>query len=104
MLDYLCNRLYTLPEKEVERYLSQLCQLVLLRPGSSLEKVMVDLCAQSLRIAVKASGGLWCTVPCCVERGGVAWHARASFGISRCASQSRRVAGCRVPVVWCVAL
>ena len=40
-------------KQEVERYLSQLCQLVYLRPGSSLEKVLVDLCAQSLRIAVK---------------------------------------------------
>ncbi|GAB4820846.1 hypothetical protein N2152v2_007892 [Parachlorella kessleri] len=38
VLDYLCNRLYTLPEKEVERYLSQLCQLVYQRPGSSLER------------------------------------------------------------------
>ena len=56
VLDYLCNRLYTLPEKEVERYLSQLCQMVYQRPGSSLERVLVDLCAQSLRVAVKARG------------------------------------------------
>jgi hypothetical protein len=57
VLDYLCNRLYTLPEKDMERYLSQLGQLVYLRPGSSLERVLVDLCAQSLRIAVKARTG-----------------------------------------------
>ncbi|PRW56340.1 phophatdylinositol 4-kinase [Chlorella sorokiniana] len=51
--DYLCNRLYGLPEREVERYLSQLTQLCFQRPGSSLERVIIDLCAQSLRIAVK---------------------------------------------------
>lgn len=51
--DYLCNRLYALPEKGLERYLSQLCQLIVSRPGCSLERVMVDLCARSLRIAVK---------------------------------------------------
>lgn len=51
--DYLCNRLYGLPEADVERYLSQLCQLCVSRPRSPLERVMVDLCAQSLRLAVK---------------------------------------------------
>ena len=55
--DYLCNRLYTLPEVEVERYLSQLCQLCVSRPGSNLERVLVDLCAQSLRLAVKVRKG-----------------------------------------------
>ncbi|KAK9837506.1 hypothetical protein WJX81_007387 [Elliptochloris bilobata] len=51
--DYLCNRLYTLPEEQVEVYLSQLCQLIINRPHSPLERVLVDLCARSLRIAVK---------------------------------------------------
>ncbi|KAL4457452.1 hypothetical protein ABPG75_012317 [Micractinium tetrahymenae] len=55
VLDYLCNRLYTLPERDVERYLSQLTQLAIQRgPNSSLGRVIVGLCAQSLRIAVKA--------------------------------------------------
>ena len=54
MTDYLCNRLYTLPERQVELYLSQLTQLCIHKgAGSSLERVIVDLCAQSLRIAVK---------------------------------------------------
>lgn len=52
--DYLCNRLYTLPEAGLEKYLSQMCQLVITRPYGLLEKVIVDLCAKSLRIAVKA--------------------------------------------------
>ena len=55
--DYLSNRLYTLPERDVERYLSQLTQLCVQRPDTSLERVVVDLCAQSLRIAVKARAG-----------------------------------------------
>ena len=53
--DYLCNRLYSLPEAGIERYLSQLCQLVIHKPHSPLEKVLADLCARSLRIAVKVS-------------------------------------------------
>jgi len=64
--DYLCNRLYTLPEKGLERYLSQLCQLIINQPGSSLERVMVDLCARSLRIAVKVMG----VVTYCLTLGG----------------------------------
>ena len=51
--EYLCSRLYTLPEADVERYLSQLTQLVVSRPDPCLERSLVDLCAQSLRIAVK---------------------------------------------------
>jgi hypothetical protein len=51
--DYLCNRLYELPEAGLERYLLQLTQLVIERPHSSLERVIVDLCSRSLRVAVK---------------------------------------------------
>ncbi len=51
--DYLCNRLYSLPEAGIEQYLLQLVELVLSRPHSSLERVMIDLCARSLRLAVK---------------------------------------------------
>ncbi len=53
MQDYLCNRLYSLPENGVEQYLLQLVQLVLTRPHSPLERVLIDLCARSLRLAVK---------------------------------------------------
>lgn len=51
--DYLCNKLYELSEHKIELYLSQFCQLIVTRPGSSLERVIVDLCSKSLRIAVK---------------------------------------------------
>lgn len=37
----------------MEKYLSQLCQLVVTRPRTSLEEVIVHLCSSSLRIAVK---------------------------------------------------
>lgn len=72
--DYLCNRLYTLPEEQVEAYLSQLCQLIVSRPHSPLERVLVDLCARSLRIAVKvarallpAHPALMCCLPSCCQ-------------------------------------
>ena len=51
--DYLCNRLYALPEAGLEKYLSQLIQLIIIKPYGPLERVVVDLCAKSLRIAVK---------------------------------------------------
>lgn len=53
MQDYLCNRLYGLPEAGIEKYLSQLCQLLVSRNFASLERVLIALCAKSLRIAVK---------------------------------------------------
>ena len=56
--DYLCNRLYALPEAGLEKYLSQLIQLIIIKPYGPLEKVVVDLCAKSLRIAVKVSSNL----------------------------------------------
>ena len=52
--DYLCNRLYGLPEAGIERYLSQLCQLLVTQNVASLERVLIALCGKSLRIAVKA--------------------------------------------------
>ena len=51
--DYLCNRLLSLPETDIERHLSQLCQLIINKPRAALEEVIVRLCAGSLRIAVK---------------------------------------------------
>ena len=39
----------------MEKYLSQLIQLIIIKPYGPLEKVVVDLCAKSLRIAVKVS-------------------------------------------------
>lgn len=51
--EYLCTRLLSLPEADLERYLSQLSQLCISRPGTALEGVLIELCARSLRIAVK---------------------------------------------------
>ena len=56
MHEYLCSRLYTLPEADLERYLSQLGQLCVSRPDPALEDVLAGLCAQSLRVAVKVRG------------------------------------------------
>lgn len=51
--EYLCHRLYTLPEEDLERYLSQLCQLCISSSDESLQRVLLGLCGRSLRIAVK---------------------------------------------------
>lgn len=52
--EYLCERIYMLPESEVESYVSQLCQLYVSRQGhEEVGKLLVDLCANSLNIAVK---------------------------------------------------
>lgn len=51
--DYICNRMYAMPEASVERFLLQLTTLVLQRPGSTLERLLLDLCSRSLCVAVK---------------------------------------------------
>jgi phosphatidylinositol 4-kinase len=54
MRQYLCQRLYTMPEFEVESYLSQLCQLCTVPGGDEdVQQLVVDLSANSLNIAVK---------------------------------------------------
>ena len=56
MQDYICNRIYTLPEAGIERYLSQMVTLLVSRPDSgALERCVVDLCGRSLRLAVKVN-------------------------------------------------
>ena len=52
--EYLCRRLYMFPDSEVEPYVSQLCQLYVSKGGDDeVAKLLVDLCANSLNIAVK---------------------------------------------------
>lgn len=52
--EYLCRRIYLLPESEVEPYVSQLCQLYVSKGGDDqVEQLLIDLCANSLNIAVK---------------------------------------------------
>ncbi len=52
--EYLCRRIYMLPEAEVEPYVSQLCHLYVSKGGDDqVAKLLVDLCANSLNIAVK---------------------------------------------------
>jgi hypothetical protein len=52
--DYLCNRMYTLDEDRVENYLSQIVSLAILRPSPALDRLVVDLCSRSVRLACKA--------------------------------------------------
>eukprot|EP00889_Picochlorum_renovo_P000084 jgi/Picre1/27114/NNA_000084.t1 len=52
--EYLCRRMYSLPECEVESYVSQLCQLCVSKGGDpEVENLLVDLSSNSLNIAVK---------------------------------------------------
>ncbi len=52
--EYLCQRIYQLPESDVEPYVSQLCQLYVSKGGDDqVERLLIDLCANSLNIAVK---------------------------------------------------
>ena len=52
--EYLCRRMYSLPECEVESYVSQLCQLCVSKGGDTeVENLLVDLSSNSLNIAVK---------------------------------------------------
>ena len=93
MRSYLCHRLYTLPEPDVEGYLSQLTQLCVSRPGAmlELERAITDLCAQSLRIAVKvgAGGGSHTTT----ARGG-----RGAEGTARRLLRNHAGMACSTPV------
>ena len=56
VIDYLCNRMYTLPDDRVERYLSQIIMLQILRPNASLERTIIDFCGRSIRLGTKT---LW---------------------------------------------
>jgi len=52
--EYLCQRIYQLPESDVEPYVSQLCQLYVSKGGDDpVERLLIGLCANSLNIAVK---------------------------------------------------
>ena len=57
MRDYLCNRMYTLDEDRVESYLSQIVALAILRPSPALDRLVVDFCSRSVRLACKARRG-----------------------------------------------
>ncbi|XP_039014532.1 phosphatidylinositol 4-kinase beta 1-like isoform X1 [Hibiscus syriacus] len=51
--DYLCNRMYTLPLSGIESYLFQICYMMVHKPSPSLDKFVIDMCAKSLKMAMK---------------------------------------------------
>ncbi|XP_045824098.1 phosphatidylinositol 4-kinase beta 1-like [Trifolium pratense] len=51
--DYLCNRMYTLPLQGIEGYFFQVCYMMIHKPSPSLDKFVIDVCAKSLKIALK---------------------------------------------------
>ena len=52
VIDYLCNRMYTLSDDRIERYLSQIIVLQTLRPNPSLERT-ITICARSIRLGTQ---------------------------------------------------
>eukprot|EP00898_Chlorokybus_atmophyticus_P001736 jgi/Chlat1/2563/Chrsp175S02412 len=66
--DFLCNRLYTLSEEQVERFLAQLVVLVIdysLEESDPLQRYLVNLCGRSLRVGVKTC---WLVTAACEDR------------------------------------
>ena len=53
VIDYLCNKMYSLPDDKVERYLSQLIMLQILRPNPSVERTIIDFCGRSSRLGTQ---------------------------------------------------
>ena len=53
VINYLCNRMYTLSDDRIERYLSQIIVLQILRPNPSLERTIIDFCARSIRLGTQ---------------------------------------------------
>jgi len=51
--ELLCAKLWQLPETSIEHVLLQLVYLAVARPSSPVERFVIQLCAQSFRIAVK---------------------------------------------------
>ncbi len=51
--DYLCNKLFAMPEGAIERFLMEFVYLAVSKPGSALERTIVSLCSKSFPIALK---------------------------------------------------
>ena len=51
--DYICNKLYAMPIERWERYLAQLCVVLVSQPEGALERFISDACARSVNVAVK---------------------------------------------------
>ncbi|EGC36017.1 hypothetical protein DICPUDRAFT_151559 [Dictyostelium purpureum] len=60
IIDFLCNKLYSLEDKDIDFYITQLCILLINQPYeqkasfSSLARFVLDRCANSIRFAIKA--------------------------------------------------
>eukprot|EP00198_Chlamydomonas_reinhardtii_P002058 XP_001691394.1 smilar to phosphatidylinositol 3- or 4-kinase [Chlamydomonas reinhardtii] len=62
--DYLANRLHELSEEAVEQFLLQFVYLAVSRPGSALERTIVELCSKTFRVAIKTQ---WLLVALCQD-------------------------------------
>eukprot|EP00002_Diphylleia_rotans_P008234 TRINITY_DN1797_c0_g1_i1.p1 TRINITY_DN1797_c0_g1~~TRINITY_DN1797_c0_g1_i1.p1 ORF type:complete len:702 (+),score=131.26 TRINITY_DN1797_c0_g1_i1:52-2157(+) len=56
VVDYLANRLFDYPEEEIEFYIPQLCNLMIIRSSTNaLEHFMLNRCSKSIHFAIKVS-------------------------------------------------
>ena len=53
VVDYLCNRLLSLSDERLERYLNQIITLQILRPTESLERTILGFCKRSIRLGTQ---------------------------------------------------
>jgi hypothetical protein len=51
--DYLCDRLLSLSDERLERYLNQIITLQIMRPTASLERTIVAFCERSIRLGTQ---------------------------------------------------
>lgn len=55
--------MYTLDEQGIERYMAQIVVLAVSRPSAALDRLVVDLCRRSLRLACKVGGHQLARIP-----------------------------------------
>jgi len=53
VIEYLCNRLFSLSESALDSYLLQLVYLAVAKPGGPLERTLVELCSRFFKLAIK---------------------------------------------------
>lgn len=53
--DYLVNKLYHYPDRQISFYIPELCYLLIKRESSSLERYLLDKCTKTLELFLKVS-------------------------------------------------
>jgi hypothetical protein len=89
--DYLCNRMYSLDERLLEAHLGQLVTLAVTQPSPSLDRLLVDLCRRSPRVACKVRHPAQGAAPA-PRRGGASSHSKQEPRSPMCCGSPWRLA------------